>query len=314
MPWVSRNARRLALTAAVLGGAEAPLLRGQAPDDDLVEVQSEQPNRVIFGAGGRFAISEQNIDVWVYGNESRGRDWLSASLKQKVDDMGRVCGLSEMQKQKLVLAGEGDIQRFDRRVEELKAKCQNGTVRREDWNEIVQKTQPLRAALQRGLFGRDSLFQKAVATALRPEQATRYEQVGRQRHLYHYCARVELCVAQLDSVVGLRDAQRQQLLQLILEKTRPPKSFGPSDRFVVLALMSRIPEEKLKPIFDPDQWLEVKRRLLQAKRMMPALKQSGVILDDEDAPANDAELLEVHPAVQVEMLNNGHVIFMRPAR
>jgi hypothetical protein len=296
-----RNVSTLALAAALLGGVSTGLLHGQDDDDDLVEVRGEQNAPVIFRNVGRVAISDRNIDSWIYGNESRGRDWLEASLKQKVNEMGKACRLSDKQLQKLNLAGEGDIQRFETRVAEIKAQCQTGEIRPNEWNGVFQKTQPLRMELQRGLFGGGSLFQKTLFTALGPEQTARYEQIDRERRAYRYRARVELCIAQFDAIVGLRDEQRRRLMQLMLEKTRPPKNFGQFDRFIVLVQMSRLPDNTLKSVFDPGQWREVQRRLVQAKRMMPALKQNGVVFDDEpDANEGDGG----PAAIRIERLRN----------
>jgi hypothetical protein len=297
-----RKLSTLAIAAALLDGVSKAPLRGQDDDDDLVEVRGEQKAPIVFRNVGRIAISERNIDSWIYGNEARGRDWLEASLKQKVNEMGKACRLSDTQMLKLNLAGEGDIQRFETRVAELKAKCQTGEIHANEWNGIFQKTQPLRLELQRGLFGGGSLFHKTLFTVLGPEQTARYEQIDRERRTYRYRARVELCIAQLDAIVGLRDEQRRRLMQLMLEKTRPPKSFGQFDRFIVLVQMSRLPEETLKSVFDPGQWREVKRRLTQAKSLMPALKQNGVVFDDEPEEAGAAYS---GPAViRIERLRN----------
>jgi len=215
--------------------------------------------------------------------------------------MGKACRLSDTQMRKLNLAGEGDIQRFETRVAEVKAKCQTGEVHPNEWNGIFQKTQPLRLELQRGLFGTGSLFQKTLFTALGPEQTARYEQIDRERRTYRYRARVELCIAQLDAIVGLRDEQRRRLRQLMLEKTRPPKSFGQFDRFIVLVQMSRLPEESVKSVFDPGQWREVKRRLMQAKSLVPTLRQNGVVFEDEPA---QGEAGGVPTVIGIERLRN----------
>jgi hypothetical protein len=300
---ISRHALTLPLAAALfLGGLGTAWLRGEGDDDDLVEIRGEQKGQIAFGNVGRMMISERNIDGWIYGNESRGRDWLEASLKQRVDELAKTCSLSETQRRKLNLAGEGDIQRFETRVAELKTKCHSGAIRPNEWNAMFQKTQPLRAELQRGLFGGGSLFHKTLLTALRPEQAALGEQIDRERRNYRYRARVELCVAQLDGVVGLRDEQRRRLVQLILDKTRPPKSFGQFERFIVLVQMSRLPENTLKPVFEPAQWPEVHKRLAQARRMIPALKQNGVVFDDDPEPAKDTD--GASTSIQVERLRN----------
>jgi hypothetical protein len=300
----------VALAAMLLcvGGSRALSMEGD--DDDLVEVRVEQRGRMAFGNPGRVMISDRNIDGWIYGNESRGRDWLENSLKKRVEEVTKICRLSESQSDKLDLAGKGDLQHFETRVADLKAACQTGAMRPDEWNKVYRKAQPLRLELQRGLFGNGSLFQKTLSTVLRPEQAVRYEQIDRERRVFRYRARVELSVAQLDAVVGLRDEQRRRLVQLILDKTRPPKSFGQFGNYVVLIQMSRLPEETLKSIFLAEQWREVQRRLIQAKRMMPALKQNGVIFDDDEVePAKETKEAETNlrrgmPAVRFERPEN----------
>jgi len=306
-----RHVYSLALVAVLLAGAGTPFVRGEDDDDDLAGAHPEQKAPRGFRAGGRIMISERNIDAWVYGNESRGREWLEASLRQKVDELARTCELSEVQKQKLNLAGEGDITRFESRLDELKAKCQEGALPRDQWNDIIQKTQPLRAELQRGLFGSGSLYWKTFSTVLRPEQAERWAQADRERRAYRYRARVELCVAQLDAVVGLRDEQRQRLVQLILDKTHPPRNFGQNDRFLVLVQMSRIPEEALKSVLDPIQWREVRRRLTNARQMKQLLKQNGVVFEEDLDLGKEDEYRPLRLRVEAE---NGRAVFVAPAR
>jgi hypothetical protein len=288
---LSRDAGRFALAAALLLCAGTVWLRAQDDDDDLVKARDEAAvkHQNPFVAGGRVMITERNIDSWVYGRESRGHEWLEASLKQKIDEMGKVSDLSDSQKQKLNLAGKGDIQRFVSRVDDLKITYQPGALRADKYSELYQKTRVLHTTLQQGLFGSSSLFQKTLITALRPEQLARCDQLENDRRTYRYRAKVEMCVVQLDSILGLRDDQRRRLVQLILDKTRPPKSYGQLDRFVVLAQLSRVPEEEVKTLFDPAQWPEMHRRLLTARRMLPMLKQNGVLLDEGEEPNKEAE-------------------------
>jgi hypothetical protein len=285
----SCHAYGLAL-AALLFGASTGVVRGD-DDDDLVEIRPEPQARMVRQAVGQIHINERTIDSWIYGNEGHGRDWLDASLSQKIDEIGKICGLSEMQKQKLNLAGKGDIQRIVSRVDDLKAKVQSGALTQEQFSALFQETRPLHEALQQGLFGSGSLFHKTLFTVLRPEQAALCEQTDRERRIYRHRARVELVVAQLDAVLGLRDEQRRRLVQLILDKTRTPRQFGQSDRFLILVQMSRLPDEIFKPVLDAGQWRLLQRELANAHRMAPMLKQNGVILDDREPPKEaDAQL------------------------
>jgi hypothetical protein len=278
----------LAMALVVVGGA-GPLRADD--DDDLAEVRAEPARAQMVFQNQRFQIDESNIDRWVYGNASRGGDslFLAAGLKQKIDEIGNVCELSQLQKAKLSLAGQGDIQRFVSRVDDLKSKCQTGPVTQEEFRALSQSAQSLRAEYQQGLFESGSLFSKTLAASLRPEQTARYEQVDRERRAYRYRARVELAVAQLDAILGLSDEQRWRLVQLILDKTRPPRRFGQFDRIVVLVQISRlVPDETLATVLEPAQQRLLRKELSNARRMMPALKRQGVIFEEGSDSTDEA--------------------------
>ncbi len=292
---IHRYARRLGFAAALVAVAGTGAALADGDDDDLVEIKP-QPRQMVFRAVGQIQISDRNIDAWVYGNQSRGPEWIEASLKQRVDEIVRICRLTDVQKEKLTLAGKGDIQHFESRVDELRAKCKSGKIQADQYNQLYQSSQPLRAALQQGLFGGGSLFHKTLLTTLRPEQTALCEQTDRDRRTFRYRARVELLVAQLDAILGLRDEQRRQLVDLILNKTRPPRVFGQSDRFLVLVQMSHLPEESMKPLLDPGQWRELQKQLANAQRMVRVLKQSGVVFDDGTEPARRGD---VNPAILI---------------
>src|SRR5579863_8781640 len=83
------------VTAAVVGD-----------DDDLVD---DVPFREGPAPGFQVVIRnvETNVDAWVYGNRRNsvgGRKQLDWLLKTKADQVARATGLTESQKQKLLLA------------------------------------------------------------------------------------------------------------------------------------------------------------------------------------------------------------------
>ncbi len=119
---------------------------------------------------------EANIDNWVYGNRRNrggGQQPLDLLLKMKTEEIARAVDLSETQKGKLLLAGQGDVRRFIDRVDEIKLKYQSNEMFQNDWNRIFQEIRPLQIALGRGLFGGDSLFAKTLTKMLTAEQAAR---------------------------------------------------------------------------------------------------------------------------------------------
>jgi hypothetical protein len=55
-----------------------------------------------------------------------------------------------------------------------------------------------------------------------------------------------------------------------------------------LILLGRLPEGKLKPLFNDTQWKVVNRQLEQFKGLEPRLKELGLVLDEGDV-ASDAQ-------------------------
>ncbi len=77
--------------------------------------------------------------------------------------------------------------------------------------------------------------------------------------------------------LGLTDDQRRRFETLLLEETRPPKEFGVADYQIVMYQAAKIPEAKLKPIFDDLQWRTLRRELAVAGNQEPWLKKQGLV-------------------------------------
>jgi hypothetical protein len=90
-------------------------------------------------------------------------------------------------------------------------------------------------------------------------------------------ATVEWFVVHVDKALGLTDSQRQQLIELLVALVPPPQKFGQGDYWYLMLQSARVPEEKIKPIFDAPQWRLLSRQFAQAKGMEQWLKQNGVI-------------------------------------
>jgi hypothetical protein len=106
----------------------------------------------------------------------------------------------------------------------------------------------------------------------------------REKRLFRYRAKVELIVASLDQAVGFSDDQRRALIELILRETEVPKKFGQYDYWLVMYQTGKIPESKLKTIFDDKQWGFMNRQLNQMRGMEQFLRNNGM-LPEKEAPA-----------------------------
>jgi hypothetical protein len=122
-------------------------------------------------------VADTTLDLWLFGNSrdpSETRARFAQILARKADAIAERCSLSENQKQKLNLAGRGDISRFFERLDRLRSQfseVKSDDQRRNDFFE--QQVMPLEAVLNAGPFDGNSLFSKTVAASLTAEQAAR---------------------------------------------------------------------------------------------------------------------------------------------
>jgi hypothetical protein len=260
----------------------------RAQDDVIVDENEDvQVNGFVFNN----VVGVEQVDQLLFSRFGAGgagvaRNRLDSALALRIDDVDRICGVTEAQKKKLRLAGVGDIKRFFDRVEETKRRIESA--KDNQFNNIWQEIQPLQGELNSGLFGDDSFFVKTVTRTLNDEQAARYDNILRQRNLVRYRATIGWCVVQLDRSVGMSDDQRNQLVKLLVKDTKPPRRFGQNDYWFVLFQVSKLPESSIKSIVDDVQWRILERQLRQGRAMEQWLKMSGMIDDDKPAGARPA--------------------------
>ncbi|MBC7818659.1 MAG: hypothetical protein IAG10_17355, partial [Planctomycetaceae bacterium] len=150
------------------------------------------------------------------------------------------------------------------------------------FNEIWQDISPLQVKFQAGLFGDDSFYHKTLRNMLKGDQLSKYSQIDGERRKFQYRAKVELVVAMLENAMPLRDEQRQKLITLVVEESKPPRSFGQQqDYYIVMWGISKIPEKTLKPLFNDAEWKVLNQQFAQVRGLEQWLKQSGALAKDE---------------------------------
>jgi hypothetical protein len=245
--------------------AQAPRARGQV-----------QARRV--GQPARRAISDQQFDTWVFREDhsaEAARRRQESVLALKMEEIDRACRLTEQQKQKLQLTGQGDIKRFFDKYESLKEKAYATLDGNQNLNAVFQETTPLASTLQVGLFGSGSLFQRSFHTTLTSAQIADYDAISRQRIGFRHNANIDLVVTTLEESVPLPSVQRQKLVRFLRQELKAPSITGNYDFYYIMWQLGTIPEEKLKPFFDATQWRIVDRFVTQYKGMEPTLRQAG---------------------------------------
>ena len=74
-------------------------------------------------------------------------------------------------------------------------------------------------------------------------------------------------------------------MELILRETKAPERFGQYDYYLVLYLAGKIPEAKIKPLFEDKQWAFLQRQLNQGRGMEQFLRSQGLLPGAETRPA-----------------------------
>lgn len=258
-----------------------------APDDQEVVLlpADAEPN----------AVNGMDIDQWIFqttgGNPGVARVRLQTRVKVQLDELDGVCGLTDAQKKKLQLAASGDTRRFFDDVQRVRRKFQ-GEKDQNAMQQIWQEIQPLQQKLATDIYGETSFFAKTLRSMLTPEQRAKYQMIVDERRRYRFRVMVATSLLSIERSVPLKHAQHMALKTLLLENIQPPQSFGQYDHYVVLYHLSRLPEEKIRPLFGDDaQWRLLQEHLRQVQGMEPFLIQNGLVSPKEqpDQPPQPAQ-------------------------
>jgi hypothetical protein len=226
------------------------------------------------------ALARQNVA----GTAATVRQRLESQLTLHVESIDRACQLTDEQKKKIQLVGRGDIKRFFEGVERVKQKFRDVNSDINRLQEIMPDIDPLRSAMQAGLFQDSSLLCKSLHNTLTAEQLPRYEAAERDRGTAQHRAAIDLVVNSLENNIPLPAAQRRDLIDLLMKETKPPRKPGQYELYVMMIQMGRPPvEAKLKSFFTDSQWPFVSAQLDLGKNVEPTLRQMGYVVDDEPA-------------------------------
>lgn len=278
--------RRALLGAIALASAFliAPASRADEDDDEAPDDAAARMHR--------FEVPEDAFESWLFRRnmgEMAMRTQFECQLELAIDDVARSVKLSAAQREKMKLAGRMDIKRYFDDVEVLRRRFMELRKDREKFNQIWREMQPLQMRAAAGIFGNGSIFRKTLRRAIPGEQADLYERAERERRALRYRGEVEWVVAMVDNVIPLRDEQRQKLIRLLVDETRLPRVLTEYDHYVILWQLTRMPEDKLKPLFDEAQWKELVRQLERYRSVERFLKESGRLSFDGDPPPGEAE-------------------------
>jgi hypothetical protein len=231
-------------------------------------VTDQQFNRLMFGQ--------------LYSVES-ARARLDTILEAQIRRFDWQYSLTDAQKSKLLLAGQGDIKRVLDRVDELKRKFETMKYNKEAI-QCVREAQQLKIELQGGIFGARSLVQKTIATILKNAQRL---QAQARMNDYQSGLRDEALdevAAKLRRLLNLNLPNYRRLRALLENEIQPPARWGQSRYAYVMYRLAQVPDEKLEPFLG-----DAKRKFL--RELLTSWSDAGKFLENDgfvfdDAPAS----------------------------
>ncbi len=134
--------------------------------------------------------------------------------------------LTDAQKQKLLLAGQGDIKRALDRVQDLRARFQRVKYERNAVIECIQEAGRLRRELETLTPGVNSLLVKTIATTVTEDQKAREAELLHEYQSGRFEAALTEAAAKMVPVLNLSPEQQRRLEKLLLSEIRPPRRFG----------------------------------------------------------------------------------------
>jgi hypothetical protein len=284
----------LAVIVAVAAGVDAV----RADDGDLAG-EFAQPS------GYQRVLTDREIggkvDSFFYarfGGESP-QDALDTRLRNKVAELARTAGLSQAQKEKLLLAGAGDIHHLIDQINGIKVKFQTERAELRDLDHLFNELRPFLDVGTHSIFDANSLFAKALAKMLTSEQVARYQRIDRERSLFQHRAGVRMTALRLSTALGLSDEQRQRLEQVLFQETQPTRITGPAFPaayfLAVYVQINRIPDEHLKSFLEPWQWQGLQRKIAERETYVAMLRSIGVNPQEDQVPVPQAaRIMKAH--------------------
>jgi hypothetical protein len=145
----------------------------------LLKAQAVQGRIAVPGQPARRIWTDQQVETLIFqrdGNAAGARRRLDTLLATQISELDRAYTLTDAQKEKLRLAGRGDIKRFFDKCENVKRKFQLINQGEQNLQEINQDLRLLREA-SNGLFNESSLLRKSLPNTLTSEQIARSKPV-----------------------------------------------------------------------------------------------------------------------------------------
>jgi len=254
---------------------------------EIVERQAAEQKQIQHQHGMRI----EHFDQWIFSNQQKidgAKKQLLTRLESEASLIQSVCQLDDAQKEKLLLAGRGDIQAFVQQYDEIRANFANHIDNQKAMQNIWQEIQPLQRKYHGQIYGEDSFFTKVLHHSLDEPQLAFMKKLRLEQRAFQYRATVMQLISQFERAAPLTHAKREKLLALIVQHTSPSKSTPNQQNvnvsmplYFILMQMSDIPEDELRPLFEESAWTLLQKQMKQGKAWKQHLATQGFVLEKD---------------------------------
>lgn len=206
--------------------------------------------------------------VGIHPKLDEHRRRLNVVLERFIDAADTACGLEGSQRQKLLLAGQIDIDRFVELYRAVELQAAEDAAKRE------ARLAALSNRARTMFVDPDSSFQRTIRARLSDEQRAKLAIAERGRHDFRRQALVEAAVVGFERSAALTCAQCIELHGMLYEVAADCPA-TPHWQLDCLRAITGLPHEKLRPIFADPQWPAIVRQLIQLQEVARRLDEEA---------------------------------------
>jgi hypothetical protein len=294
--------------AAGLAVAAALVAAGPRADDDVVrdvgaageELAEQDGNRVDLGANFDANVFEQPEGGWVLregaaavpplnGPGSPALVRARVGGRARLEQVERVCELSQGQRRKLEMAIEVDIRRGVAEIEEIRRgyagviinmRTREGQQR---WGRFQQDVQRCRRRLLT-LFEEGSLYAESLATVLDERQAAALAAETAARRSFRWKSLVTSVMLRLDDMLALTQDEHDAIERLLVER-EPPLRLDPpngqrneqAEQMLVYSMLAEVNQKALRAVVGEERWKTVQTLANQGRSMRSWIEGQGLL-------------------------------------
>lgn len=245
---------------------------GEAEVDDVIKEVEQPLIRRVERRGGVRLIPVPLVDEEFQPFQ---RDPIETAIRIRIDEFRSKYGLSEAQQRKLRFAAHNDLIRLERECNELYQAVR--TAKKADERKRLEEELERLNQTHLRLHEYESFFSKSLANVLTADQMKQYRADIEARLKLCHRSNIETALRVIERKVVLSIPQFESLVALLLKEIPSPHSASTFDEAIVQVLFARIPEFKLKPIFNDVQWPAVREILDGFRNIEPELIEQGLV-------------------------------------